>query len=235
MTQHKGLVLASHQPDFFPYMGYFYKMFQSDVFVFSDNVQYSKTGRHNYNEILTGNGPLRFTLPIHYHVQNLNEIQIAADDNCVEKMLKTLWMEYKGADGFHEAFPVIEDLLHHAPGAKNLAEFNTGCLLMFANEFGLASRVEFINSSDLPITQRRDARIIEMCGLLGAKVYVSGSGAKDYHIEEDYARAGIELVYSDYQPITYPQVGRPAAENMSVIDYVLNCGFKLPKEWKRYE
>lgn len=57
MTQQKGLVLASHQPDFFPYMGYFYKMFQSDVFVFSDNVQYSKTGRHNYNEILTANGP----------------------------------------------------------------------------------------------------------------------------------------------------------------------------------
>lgn len=106
---------------------------------------------------------------------------------------------------------------------------------MLANEFGLASRVKFINSSDLPITQRRDARIIEMCGLLRAKVYVSGSGAKDYHIEEDYARAGIELVYSDYQPITYPQVGRPATENMSVIDYVLNCGFKLPKEWKRYE
>lgn len=120
MTQQKGLVLASHQPDFFPYMGYFYKMFQSDVFVFSDNVQYSKTGRHNYNEILTANGPLRFTLPIHYHVQNLNEIQIAADDNCVEKMLKTLWMEYKGADGFHEAFPVIEDLLHHARGQRTL-------------------------------------------------------------------------------------------------------------------
>lgn len=235
MTQRKGLVLASHQPDFFPYMGYFYKMFQSDVFVFSDDVQFSKTGRHNYNEILTANGPLRLTMPIHYHVQNLNEIQIAADSTCIEKMIKTLWMEYKGAADFHEAFPVIEDLLYHAPDAKNLAEFNTKCLLTLADKFGLASRIQFINSSDLPITQRRDARIIEMCGLLGAKVYVSGSGAKDYHIEEDYAGAGIKLVYSDYQPITYPQVGRPTTENMSVIDYVLNCGFNLPKEWKRYE
>ena len=58
------LVLASHQPDFFPWMGYFYKIFQSDVFVFSDNVQYSKSGRHNYNQILTATGPMKFTLPI---------------------------------------------------------------------------------------------------------------------------------------------------------------------------
>ena len=27
------LTLASHQPDFFPWMGYFYKIFQSDIFV----------------------------------------------------------------------------------------------------------------------------------------------------------------------------------------------------------
>lgn len=235
MTQRKGLVLASHQPDFFPYMGYFYKMFQSDVFVFSDNVQFSKTGRHNYNDIGTANGRMRFTLPIHYHVQNLNEIQIAADDARIDTMLKTLWMEYRGADAFHTVFPVLEELFHRAQEAESLADFNRTCLLRLAKEFGLTERVEFINSSDLPLTQRRDARIIEMCGLLGARVYVSGSGAKDYHIEEDYARAGIELVYSDYQPITYPQVRIPFIENLSVIDYVLNCGFNLPEEWRRYE
>lgn len=77
------MILASHQPDFFPYMGYFYKVFMSDTFVFSDNVQFSKRGMHNYNMILTANGPLRFTLPVHYHVENLNEIQVAADEATV--------------------------------------------------------------------------------------------------------------------------------------------------------
>ena len=38
-----NMILASHQPDFFPWMGYFYKIWQSDAFVFSDNVQYSKS------------------------------------------------------------------------------------------------------------------------------------------------------------------------------------------------
>lgn len=228
-------VLASHQPDFFPYMGYFYKMFQSDVFVFSDNVQFSKSGRHNYNDILTANGPHRFTLPVSQRVVNLNEIQIAADEHRISTMLKTLWMEYKKADCFHEAFPVVETLLLGAPEAENLAVFNQECITRLAERFRLTEGRELLLSSDLDLKNRRDARIIEMCGLLNADVYYSGSGAKDYHIEEDYARNGIRLVYSDYQPITYPQVGRPATENMSVIDYVMNCGFTLPRGWTKYE
>ena len=228
-------ILASHQPDFFPYMGYFYKMFQSDVFVFSDNVLYSKTGRHNYNEILTANGPHRFTLPIHYHVVNLNEMKIAADAQAVEKMARTLWMAYAKAEHFHEVFPVIEELLEKAPDAKSLADFNVQCLMTLAGKFGLDRDRAFFLSSGLPLTERRDKRIIQMCKYFGAAAYCSGDGAKDYHVEQDYADNGIRLIYSDYQPIHYPQVGKTAAENMSVIDYVLNCGFELPRGWKKWQ
>lgn len=221
-------VLASHQPDFFPYMGYFYKMFRSDKFVFSDNVQYSKKGRHNYNDILTANGPHRLTMPISYHPINLNEVKIAADAAWVDKTIKTLWMEYKKAAYFHEVFPVIEELLMAAPDAQNLAEFNRMSIMRLAERFGLVAGRAFYISSKLDLKNRRDARIIEMCLLLGADTYYSGSGAKDYHIEEDYRANGVQLVYSDYEPLHYPQAGKAAAENMSVIDYVLNCGFELP-------
>lgn len=227
------MILASHQPDFFPYMGYFYKVFQSDVFVFSDNVQFSKSGRHNYNEILTCNGPHRFTLPVSQRVANLNEIQIAADDHRISTMLKTLWMEYKKAPAFHEAFPVVEELLMGAPDSENLAAFNHTCITTLCRHFGL--HPEFHLSSELDLKSRRDDRIIEMCKLLGADVYYSGDGAKDYHVEANYVENGIRLVYSDYQPADYPQVGRPATVNMSVIDYVMNCGFVLPRGWEKWK
>ena len=227
------LILASHQPDFFPWMGYFYKIFQSDVFVFSDNVQYSKSGRHNYNQILTGNGPMKFTLPIHYHPVNLNELELAADEFVVEKMMKTLRQEYSKAAHYEEAYPFIESLLRTATKAGDLAFFNKTCILAFCDRFGLNDRVLFLTSSDLPLTKRRDPRIIEMCEYLGATAYYSGVAAKDYHIEEDYRAHGIDLIYSDYEPVVYPQVGKRSAINMCVIDYVMNCGFVLPQEWKR--
>lgn len=227
-------ILASHQPDFFPYMGYFYKMFQSDIFVFSDNVQYSKSGRHNYNEILTANGARRLTLPIHYHCADINQIEIAADHSTINTILKTLWQEYKKADYFSDVFPVIENLLCKAPKAKNLAEFNIECLLEFAERFGLDSRT-FILSSELELKGRKDDRILDMCRTVGADVYYSGTAAMDYHIENDYAANGVKLICSDYQPLEYKQVGGKSVPNMSCIDYVMNCGFVIPKEWKKYE
>lgn len=231
MIRNYGVVLASHQPDFFPWMGYFYKMFKSDIFVFSDNVLFSKTGRHNYNDILTSRGRHRFTIPIHYHLKNLNELQLAADEKTVNKMIKTLWMEYKKADHFDDAFPVIEELLAYSLQAHSLADFNRVCIMQIADKFHLTSSREFHLSSQLDLTKKRDERCIEMCKLLEADEYFSGVGAKDYHIELDYIKNGIKLVYSDYQPVRYKQTQKEFAENLSVIDYVMNCGFVLPKEW----
>ena len=226
------MILASHQPDFMPWMGYFYKIFLSDTFVFSDNVQYSKSARHNYNDILTGNGVQRFTLPIHYEVKDICDIGIAAKERDIEKMLKTIRQAYAKAEHFEEVYPQLEALLSMAPG-MDLAIFNWMCIMHFCDGFGLVEGRKFFMSSALRLKERRDARIIEMCKLLGADTYVSGAGAKDYHIEQDYKDNGIRLVYSDYQPVQYPQVKGRHADNMSVIDYVMNCGYVLPEEWKR--
>lgn len=230
------MVLSSHQPDFFPYMGYFYKMFQSDVFVFSDDVQFSKTGRHNYNEILTGNGPQRITLPIHYHAKNLNEIQIALTDaRWAEKTLKMLRMEYGKAEHFKEAYPIFQEMFMSAHQSPDLASFNLNCIRRLAYWFGISNDTDYLLSSGLSLDGHKDERILNMCKAVGATVYYSGIAAKDYHVEENFTAAGVRLVYTDYQPIQYPQVGGRSAVNMSVIDYVLNCGFTLPKEWKKWE
>ena len=228
-------VLGSHQPDFFPYMGYFYKIFQSDLWVITDDVLFSKTGRHNYNDIIAQDGRRRFTLPIHYHLEKLNEIEIAADQKTVEKMVKTLWMEYKKADHFHKVFPVIEDLLYEATRGHCLAQYNEICLRRLLTEFGMnRNRVFLLSSQDVPTELRRDERIVWLCQHLHADTYYSGTGAKDYHVEQMYKDGGIELVYTDYQPIKYTQAGGKEVENLSVIDYVLNCGFSLPRGWKKW-
>lgn len=228
------MILASHQPDFFPWMGYFYKIYQSDVFVFSDNVQFSKTGRHNYNQILTASGSMRFTLPVHYHVKNLNEIDVAATDKDIDRLLKTLWIGYKKSSHFHVAFPVLENILPKAIDAESLASFNKYCILELAKRFGMTVGKQFLDSSALELEGRKDTRIINMAKAVGADTYLSGDGAKDYHIEEDYRENGIKLVYSDFVPTKYPQLSDPGDEYYSVIDYVMNCGFKIPEEWERW-
>ena len=43
------MIVAIHQPDYLPYLGYFYKMSRADVFVYLDDAQYSKGDRHQWN------------------------------------------------------------------------------------------------------------------------------------------------------------------------------------------
>ena len=45
------MIVAGHQPNFFPWFGYFEKIIKSDIFVFSDDVKYPKESYTNRVEI----------------------------------------------------------------------------------------------------------------------------------------------------------------------------------------
>lgn len=66
----------------------------------------------------------------------------------------------------------------------------------------------------------------------GCNTYYSGTGGKAYNDEQMYSNAGIKIIYSDYKPLHYKQQGHEFIENLSVIDYLFNCGFEIPEEWK---
>ncbi|MBD3224736.1 MAG: hypothetical protein GF313_08400, partial [Caldithrix sp.] len=58
-------LMAMHQANYLPWIGYFYKMMQSDVFVYLDNVQYPRGQSFAArNRIKTPNGPSYLTVPI---------------------------------------------------------------------------------------------------------------------------------------------------------------------------
>lgn len=70
-----------------------------------------------------------------------------------------------------------------------------------------------------------------MCERMGADTYYSGTGAKAYHEEARYREKGINLVYSDYEPVVYHQKYEPFLPDMSVIDYIFNEGYRIPEVW----
>ena len=50
--------IAIHQPEHFPYLGFFQKMKYVDVFVILDDAQFSKGNWHNRNKFLNKKMPL---------------------------------------------------------------------------------------------------------------------------------------------------------------------------------
>ena len=225
------VVFSGHQPNFLPYMGFIYKMFQSDVFVLDDDVQYSTKAFQNSNFIKVNGLKKRITVPIRYNFGDaINQVRICYERNWDYKLLKTLEMSYKRAAHFDEVFLMVEDAL--AEKYEFHSELSIYLLQKIKECLSLQCRL-VIASRDVPTTLKNQQRNVFQCLALGGDTYYSGTGGKAYNDEMDYRRHGIRLMYSDYLPVQYRQIGKTFIPNLSVLDYLFNEGFVIPHEWVR--
>ena len=229
-------VLASHQPDFIPYPGFFYKMLRSDIFILSDDVAYSNSEMHKYNFIIGPEGRNRIGLPVQAHADGtpLKDVRLSYDKRLNEKLLKTFEQTYSRHPFFPQYGPEFMEMIEDAGRTPFLLSLENSCLIYWFAEH-LAYDGNIIRASFLNPEGRRDERILDICRKVGGvDEYLSGLGAAAYHEPEKYEAAGVRLTYTDYKPIVYPQYGNRGefVPNLSMIDYVMNCGFELPKEWR---
>lgn len=225
----KDIVFSGHQPNFLPYMGFFYKMYKSDIFVYDDDVYYSSTGLHNSNFLKIQGQSHRVTVPVFAKIgDRINEVEIDYNRNWDYKMLKTVMMNYAKAPYFQIGYDLLAKHISKKP--KYLYELNRGLLDDIVAGFGMKTKI-ITASKDVPTTLSNNDRNIYQCKKVRANVYYSGTGGKDYNDEDAYAREGIKVVYSDYKPVVYPQTGHGFIENLSVLDYIFNKGFEIPQEW----
>ena len=227
------VIFSGHQPNFIPYMGYFYKMFQSDMFVLDDDVQYTSNDWTNKNFLKIANQKCRITIPISCNFGDpINAVRVHYDERWARKLLMSLEMNYHKAPFFDVGYSLIER--HIMARYTLLADMNVGIIRDIADGFGLKCKI-IMASQDLPTSLMGNERNIFQCEKLGGTVYYSGTGGKAYNDEEEYRRRGIELVYSDYTPVEYRQQGRDFIPDLSALDYIFNCGFQIPGNWKRLE
>lgn len=214
--------VSIHQPDYIPYLGLFYKMYHSDVFIHLDDAQFSNQAAHNFNRIKTPQGECRLRFPVEMKFGDpINAVRPKDELRWKEKHLKTIEMNYTKAPYFKQLFPEIKEV--YMQKYDNVADLNIAINTFIADKFGI--RPKFFRSSDMDIHTGREQRVIDLCVAAGGTRYISGTGARVYQQEEHFTSRGIELVYSDYRPITYPQVWKGFLENMSVLDYIFNCGY----------
>lgn len=219
------MIVSIHQPDYIPYLGYFYKIYQSEVFVFLDDVQFSNDNMHHWNRIKIPQGECRLKIPVeHSFGDNINQVRTKDELKWKEKHLKTIEMNYKKTEYFEEIYPDYKELLLKV--YPNLSEMN-----IVINQFicqGLGINPKFVRSSELNITSAKEDRVIDICLALGGTTYISGNGAKAYQVDEHFENKGIHLKYTDYKPFVYNQRWGEFMPNLSVLDYIFNCGFVNP-------
>jgi len=58
------VIVAAHQPHYFPWLGYVHKMAQADLFIVMDDLQYEKDNFQNRNRIKVNNCSAWLTVPL---------------------------------------------------------------------------------------------------------------------------------------------------------------------------
>jgi len=217
------MIISVHQPQYLPWLGYFHKMYQSDAFVFLDNVQYKKREYQNRNRIRTKSGDIWLTVPVMKDVDPYPKISSVRVDNS-QSWQKKHWraasLNYSRAPYFKKYGNYFEEI--YKKEWKMLADLNIEIVKYMAQSIGIERPVYL--ESQLNITTKNTMRIIDICGALKADTYLSGIGGKEYLDETQFNASGIKLVYQDFRHPRYPQCYEPFLPYMSAIDLLFNCG-----------
>lgn len=222
-------VVAIHQPNFFPWLGYFNKIARSDVFIFLDDVQYPKTGGVWCNRVkMLLAGEARWvTAPIRraFHgVAPINGIEWADEQPWRAKLLKTLQANYAKTPHYRETMAWLEPLILLPEGG--LARYNMAVIQAIAERIGLGHE-HCVASSSLGGQGQASELLIDLTRKVGGNCYLCGGGAAGYQDDEAFAAAGLGLCYQSFVHPVYTQSGaREFVPGLSVLDALMNLGFE---------
>jgi len=216
-------IISIHQPGYLPWLPFFKKIMDADLFVFLDDVQYQKNGFMNRNKIRTSSNSLWLTVPVHANLDsNLNQVTIDTKSNWPIKHKKTLLINYSKAEYFVEIWTHFEAI--YDTKFEFLIDLNMHIITVMMELLNIHTKT--ILSSELGILEKGSNRIIEICKALGADTYISGSGlpGKPYLILDDFAKNNINVKFYDFQYPVYKQHFEPFVPNLSAIDLLFNEG-----------
>ena len=215
--------MAVIQSNYIPWKGYFDIIHDVDLFIFYDDVQYTKNDWRNRNKIKCPDGTMWVTIPTGTELNRLI-CEVAIDDTrWAKKHLKTLKQYYSRSPHFR----LYEDWLEYVymdRACKNLSELNQYMTSYIAKNF-LGITTEFADSRKYQAEGKRLGRLIDLLTKVEADLYVSGPAARNYIDSEMFRQAQIELVFKDYSGYPeYPQLYPPFAHGVSILDLLFNCG-----------
>ncbi|MBI3547514.1 MAG: WbqC family protein [Elusimicrobia bacterium] len=223
------MIVAAHQPNFFPWIGYFDKMMKADLFVLVDHVQFERQSFQNRTMIKTPIGPRWITVPVNQRSRDERFLDKTIDNSrdgrlrWGRKMMLTLTHAYRSAEFFETYEPTLASLLDR-PWEK-LADINKEIISLCREALDI--RTPIVHSADLNILGAKSEMVLNLCKAVGADVYLAGGGASRQYLDvEAFQRAGIEVRWQEFNHPRYPQLPDAGefVERLSVLDLLLNCG-----------
>jgi hypothetical protein len=210
------------QSSYIPWRGYFDIIRRSDVFVFHDDIQYTKQDWRNRNRIKTAGGLAWLTVPVRKETTHgvIDEVLIDNTRDWGSRHWRQIEANYQRAPHFPLYAAFLEDALSRRwERLSQLNQYLTAAVCRF-----LEIETPLIDSRGLGLRGRKTDRLVDLCLALDGDRYLSGPSARNYIEPEKFSSAGIALEYMTYRYAPYPQQFAPFVEGASIVDLLFNCG-----------
>jgi hypothetical protein len=217
------MILAFHQPNYLPNLGFFYKMSQVDLFLVGTNLQFEKKeGWQQRHKIPTPHGDLWLTVPVHGSQNDLiRDVRISSTDDWRRKHKAAISLTYtKTAE--KEALSRLLEL--YDVEWERLGEMNMAFIELLGDLLGIKTPLLF----DEEVKGKKWELLVNCCKKYGADGYMSGVGAKDYMTQEYYDALSKEGISHCFVEGNYT-----AQYPYSTVHYLLSEGREKVREMLR--
>jgi len=211
------------QPNYLPWRGYFDFINSVDLFIFYDDVQYTKRDWRNRNLLKTSNGLKWMIVPVHYHhhtKQLICDTKIDFSQNWISSHINLYKRNYKSCEFFSDGLELLENGL--LKKSVTISELNINFIRLICEYLSIKTVLKC--SSEYCCTGTKTDRIIQLLKKVGASTYLSGPSAKEYLDLSLLKENGIKLEYKTYNYQPYPQQWGEFVNSVSILDLIANMG-----------
>lgn len=214
--------LAIMQPYFLPYLGYWQLINAVDTFVIYDNIQFSRNGWFNRNNILLNGKKKLFSIPLKKDSNYLNVVDRYLADDCqkeIQRIVSQVKNSYRNARYFTEVFPIIENIFLNKE--KNLFRYVLYSVERICDYLDIET--EIVKSSEVKINHnlKSQDKVIAIVTNLMATKYINPIGGLELYDYKKFSKEGVNLIFLQPEIKEYPQFNNIFIPCLSIIDIMM--------------
>ncbi len=218
------MIISIIQPCFVPWLGYFEQIALADVFVYLDDVKYTKQDWRNNNQLKSPYGIAKIFVPVKKTKEDtlINQVEISYNENWERKLINHITECYRRAPFFSEIIELISLVIFKK--YIKLIDLNYNLNNIILNYIGINTPI-YLSSNIPKTTVDKNLRLLEICKHFeDINVFYDGKKAENFIDIKFFQDNGIKVVFQDYKHKPYRQQGPEFTPYISIIDLIMNHG-----------
>jgi hypothetical protein len=219
------------QSNYIPWKGYFDLINDADLFIFYDEVQYTKNDWRNRNQICTKNGLQWLTIQIYKDAVNGKISDVKLSPKWQKQHFKSLYLGYKSAPQFKQLEELMNDYLLDKKWTS-LKDLNHYLIKKISLNIGM--KTIFEDSTKYLLEGNKVERLLNLLVQVGATEYISGPSGKNYLNDFEYLfeENNIKLTYKIYPHYKeYLQLNKSFTNSVSILDTIAHIPYDNIQEY----